>query len=129
MVDLAALINVIKVKANLDIAEHRVPQGGRIHVRVGSSAFDMRVQTQPALYGEHVVIRLLPQNVQLLSISEIGFDAINDAAYRRLLRQPTGMVLIVGPTGSGKSTTNHAGLRELASDQSRKVIMIEEPIE
>ena len=128
-VDLASLINVIKVKSNIDIAEHRLPQGGRIHVRVGTSAFDLRVQTQPALYGEHIVIRLLPQNVRLLSISEIGFNALNEAAYRRLLRQPSGMVLIVGPTGSGKSTTVYAGLRELASDQSRKVITIEEPIE
>lgn len=129
VIDLMALINVIKVKADIDIAEHRLPQGGRIHVRVGDSAFDLRVQTQPALYGEHVVIRLLPQNVRLLSVSEIGFDAVNEAAYRRLLRQPTGMVLVVGPTGSGKSTTIYAGLRELASDISRKVITIEEPIE
>ncbi|MEJ8566576.1 ATPase, T2SS/T4P/T4SS family [Elongatibacter sediminis] len=127
--ELRSLINVLKINAELDIAEHRLPQGGRFRRRAGSSTFDLRVQTQPALYGEHAIIRLLPQDEHVLSIRELGFpDRIADE-YRRLLENPGGLILVVGPTGSGKSTTLYAGLRVLSRDASRKVITIEDPIE
>jgi type IV pilus assembly protein PilB len=126
---LVGLVNVIKVRSNLDISERRVPQGGRATVRAGDRVFDLRIQTQPALHGEHVVIRLLPQETKLLGIEDLGFPAAPARAYRRLLDSPSGLVLVVGPTGSGKSTTLYAGLQVLARDPTRKVMTIEDPIE
>ncbi len=126
---LQALVNVVKINSALDIAERRVPQGGRFSVRAGERRFDLRVQTQPALHGEHVVIRLLSQDTRLLRIEELGFPAGPAKAYRRLLNSPAGLLLVVGPTGSGKSTTLYAGLQELSSDPTRKVITAEDPIE
>ncbi|MBX3471908.1 MAG: type II/IV secretion system protein [Planctomycetes bacterium] len=126
---LVGLVNVIKVQANLDIAERRVPQGGRTSVRAGNRVFDLRVQTQPSLHGEHVVIRLLPQDTKLLTIEQLGFPEGPGRAYRRLLDSPSGLVLVVGPTGSGKSTTLYAGLQVLSRDTTRKVLTIEDPIE
>jgi type IV pilus assembly protein PilB len=123
------LLNVIKVQANLDIAEHRLPQGGRASAQLGGRAFDLRVQTQPSLHGENVVVRLLPQTQRLLSIEDLGFPPDLAATYRRLLGSPQGLVLVVGPTGSGKSTTLYAGLQVLAADQTRKVLTAEDPIE
>lgn len=127
--ELSALVNVIKVRANLDIAERRLPQGGRIRLRAGDNLFDLRVQTQPSLHGEHIVIRLLPQQTRMLSIEDLGFPESVAHQYRRLLDSPSGMVLVVGPTGSGKSTTLYAGLQELAREARRKVITVEDPIE
>jgi type IV pilus assembly protein PilB len=127
--ELTALVNVIKVRARIDIAERRLPQGGRIRLRAAGSRYDLRVQTQPSLHGEHVVIRLLPQDTQDQTIEDLGFPSDVADAYRRLLDSPSGMVLVVGPTGSGKSTTLYAGLRKLAADATRKVITAEDPIE
>lgn len=127
--ELRGVINVIKVSSELDIAERRLPQGGRMRRRAGGRAFDLRVQTQPALHGEHTVIRLLPQDTRLLTIEDLGFDAELAASYRRLLDHPSGLVLVVGPTGSGKSTTLYAGLQILARDATRKVLTVEDPIE
>jgi type IV pilus assembly protein PilB len=127
--DLIGLVNVIKIKANLDIAERRLPQGGRIGLRASGQMYDLRVQTQPSLHGEHVVIRLLPQDVKLLTIEDLGFPPAIAHQYRRLLDSPAGLVLAVGPTGSGKSTTLYAGLQVLARDATRKVITVEDPIE
>ncbi len=123
------LVNVIKLRSDMNIAERRLPQGGRAQVRVGDMHFDLRVQVQPSLHGEHIVIRLLPQNSQLISIDALGMPAIIANQYKRLLRNPAGLVLVVGPTGSGKSTTLNAGLQLLANDVSRKVITVEDPIE
>lgn len=123
------LVNVIKVRSGLDIAEHRLPQGGRFVTRSGKQAFDIRTQTQPCLHGEHVVMRLLPQDTSLVGIDELGFPPPIAKIYRRLLDSPGGLVLVVGPTGSGKSTTLYAGLQVLAADQTRKVITVEDPIE
>lgn len=123
------LINVVKVRAGLDIAEHRLPQGGRFVTRSGKQVFDIRTQTQPCLHGEHVVMRLLPQDTTLVGVDELGFPPEIARIYRRLLDSPGGLVLVVGPTGSGKSTTLYAGLQVLAADQSRKVITAEDPIE
>jgi type IV pilus assembly protein PilB len=127
--ELRGVVNVLKVRSGLDIAEHRVPQGGRQTVRVGGQLYDLRVQTQPTLYGEYAVIRLLAQNKQLLSIEDLGFPKPIADQYRRLLQSPAGLVLSVGPTGSGKTTTLYAGLQILAADATRKVITAEDPIE
>jgi type IV pilus assembly protein PilB len=102
---LLGVINVLKVKSNLDIAERRAPQGGRFSVQAAGHGFDLRVQTQPSLHGEHAVVRLLPQDTKLLTIEDLGLSPRVSAAYRRLLDSPSGLVLVVGPTGSGKSTT------------------------
>ena len=127
--ELLGVLNVIKIRSNLDIAEHRLPQGGRFRIAVKNGSYDLRVQIQPALHGEHAVIRLLPQEVKILTVEDLGFDAELAADYRRLLDQPAGLVLVVGPTGSGKTTTLYAGLQILARDASRKVITVEDPIE
>ncbi|NKI36491.1 Flp pilus assembly complex ATPase component TadA [Wenzhouxiangella sp. XN79A] len=127
--DHAGLINVIKVQAEINIAERRLPQGGRSQMRVGKSAFDLRVQIQPSLHGEHAVIRLLSQTGRALGLRELGMSRQVADAYERLLDNPSGLVLVVGPTGSGKSTTLYAGLQQLADDGRRKVITVEDPIE
>ncbi len=125
----AGMVNVLKVNAHLDIAERRLPQGGRFSAHAGGHSFDLRVQTQPSLHGEHAVVRLLPQDTKALTIEDLGFPEALASRYRRLLASPAGMVLVVGPTGSGKSTTLYAGLQELAHDTTRKVISVEDPIE
>ena len=127
--DFVALLNVVKISANLDIAERRAPQGGRIHRKVGGHALDLRVQTQPTLHDESVVIRILPQDRRPPTIEELGFEPAVADRYRRLLQDPQGLILVVGATGSGKSTTLYAGLQVLARDPSRKVITIEDPVE
>ncbi|MHC5021787.1 MAG: GspE/PulE family protein, partial [Planctomycetota bacterium] len=127
--ELRGVINVLKVRSQIDIAERRLPQGGRHSVRVGGQVYDLRVQTQPTLHGEYAVIRLLAQKTQVLTIEDLGFPGPIADQYRRLLRSPAGLVLSVGPTGSGKSTTLYAGLQLLAEDTSRKVITAEDPIE
>lgn len=128
-VELAGIVNIIKINANLDIAERRLPQGGRFRRKVGNSAWDVRVQTQPALHGEHVVMRLLPQDMKLLTIEDLGFSPEIARRYRRMISNPAGLLLVVGPTGSGKSTTLYAGLQVLSADPARKVITVEDPIE
>jgi type IV pilus assembly protein PilB len=127
--DLSSVVNVIKIAADIDIAERRVPQSGRVHRRVSSHILDLRVQTQPTLYHENVVIRILPQDTRPPTIEELGFRPSLADRYRRLLHEPHGLVLVVGATGSGKSTTLYAGLQMLAKDATRKVITIEDPIE
>lgn len=126
---LRGLLSLIKIHSNLDIAEHRLPQGGRFMFKVGDDNFDVRAQTQPTLFGEHAVLRILPQESVLPEIEDLGFPKVLSRAYRRLLETPTGLVLVVGPTGSGKSTTLYAALKVLSRDQTRKVITIEDPIE
>ena len=127
--ELKGVINVIKLRAELNIAERRLPQGGRSRLRLGESSYDLRIQTQPSLHGEHAVIRMLPQTGRAMTISELGMSPAIGACYTRLLDNPAGVVLVVGPTGSGKSTTLYAGLQTLADDGRRKVITVEDPIE
>lgn len=123
------VVNVIKIQSRLDIAEHRVPQGGRFSTSAGGKVFDLRVQTQPSLHGEHIVIRLLSKDMEQLYIEQLGLPDNIARTYRRLLNSPSGLILAVGPTGCGKSTTLYAGLHILAKDETRKVITVEDPIE
>lgn len=123
------LINVIKIRGDMDIAEKRLPQGGRSQLTAGGVAYDLRIQVQPTLHGEAAVIRMLPQSGNIVDIEDLGMTQILMKGYRRLLDNPSGLVLVVGPTGSGKSTTLYAGLSELAKDGRRKVLTIEDPIE
>jgi len=127
--ELLGIVNVIKLRAELNIAERRLPQGGRSMLRFGDASYDLRVQTQPSLHGEHVVIRLLRQTGRAMTMQELGMSRKISGHYRRLLNNPAGLVLVVGLTGSGKSTTLYAGLQELADDGQRKVITVEDPIE
>lgn len=123
------LVNVIKIRGEMDIGEKRLPQGGRSQLSVSGVAYDLRIQIQPSLHGETVVIRLLPQTDNIVAIENLGMATAVAKHYRRLLDNPSGLVLVVGPTGSGKTTTLYAGLSELAKDGRRKVITIEDPIE
>ncbi len=127
--ELRGIVNVIKIESRLDIAERRLPQGGRMERKVGGRHFDLRVQTQPCHEGEFVVIRLLPRDNRLITIRELGFPEPLAREYERLLETPSGLVLVVGPTGSGKSTTLYGGLQVLADETSRKVITVEDPVE
>ncbi len=123
------LVNVIKIRGEMDIGEKRLPQGGRSQLTVSGVVYDLRIQIQPSLHGEAVVIRLLPQTDNIVAIENLGMAEAVARHYRRLLDNPSGLVLVVGPTGSGKTTTLYAGLSELAKDGRRKVITIEDPIE
>ncbi|PSF06160.1 protein-L-isoaspartate(D-aspartate) O-methyltransferase [Marinobacter fuscus] len=127
--EIRGVINVIKLRAELNIAEHRLPQGGRSRLQLSGTSYDLRIQTQPSLHGENVIIRLLPQTGRAMTIEELGMSPAIGAHYQRLLDNPAGLVLVVGPTGSGKSTTLYAGLQTLADDGRRKVITVEDPIE
>jgi type IV pilus assembly protein PilB len=126
---LAGIVNALKVRAALDIAESRAPQGGRCSLRIGGRVFDLRVQTQPSLHGEHLVVRFLPQDRELFAVEGLGFSPELTARFLRTLQSPSGLVLVAGPTGSGKSTTLYAGLQQLARQRTRKVISVEDPIE
>lgn len=127
--EINGLINVIKLRGEINIAEQRLPQSGRSSLQAGGVQYDLRIQIQPSLHGEHVVIRLLPQTGNVIAVENLGFSTAMAKHYKRLLNNPVGLVLVVGPTGSGKSTTLYAGLQLLANDGRRKVISVEDPIE
>lgn len=124
----APLVNQIKILAKLDISEKRLPQDGRILYSRDGEKFDVRVSSLPTIYGEKVVLRLLTRHVELLELANLGFSERQYADYCRSVRRPFGMVLICGPTGSGKSTTLYATLRRL-NDVSENILTIEDPIE
>jgi type IV pilus assembly protein PilB len=123
------VVNAIKVRADMDISEPRLPHDGRMRRDIGGRIYDLRIHTQPTFHGEALAIRLLPQEVQQLTVEELGFAPQVVDAYQRVLREPGGLVLVVGPTGSGKTTTLYAGLQELATDVRRKVVSVEDPVE
>ncbi len=122
------LISRLKVMAELNIAEKRVPQDGRISMKVGGKALDLRVATLPTVYGEKVVIRVLDKSNALLALEDLGF--LEDA-YRRFsvsFKKPYGAILVTGPTGSGKSTTMYSTLNIL-NEESKNIITVEDPVE
>lgn len=123
-----SLINKIKVKSNLDISEKRLPQDGRIFFQEDDKQFDIRVSTLPTLHGEKVVMRLLTSDDNLLNLQTLGFSDQQIITYREGIRRPNGMVLISGPTGSGKTSTLYATLKELNKSE-RNIVTIEDPIE
>jgi general secretion pathway protein E len=123
-----AVISRIKIIANLNIAERRLPQDGAARLRIGRLELDIRVAVMPTQYGESAVIRLLPKDKGLLAIEKLGFSPRDDISLRRLLALPHGMIIICGPTGSGKTTTLATAL-SLLNEPSRKILTIEDPVE
>jgi general secretion pathway protein E len=123
-----ALISRIKVLAGLNIAERRLPQDGAARVRVGRSELDIRVATMPTQYGESSVIRLLPRDRGLLDLTKLGLSGSDEKKLARLLTLPHGMIIITGPTGSGKTTTL-ATMLSILNEKTRKILTIEDPVE
>ncbi|NND39935.1 MAG: type II secretion system ATPase GspE [Pseudomonadales bacterium] len=122
------LVSRIKVMAKLDIAEKRVPQDGRISIRIGGREIDLRVSTMPSSNGERVVMRLLDKQAGRLKLTSLGMGREDLERMRVILKRPHGIVLVTGPTGSGKTTTLYAGLTEL-NHASRNILTVEDPIE
>ena len=124
----SAIVSRIKIICGMDIAEKRLPQDGRVEVEVGSSKVDLRVSTLPVINGEKVVIRLLEKSQKLLELEALNFSQSNLKIYKQLISSPHGIILLTGPTGSGKSTTLYATLQEL-NDETKNIITIEDPVE
>jgi len=124
----AALVSRIKIMAALDIAEKRLPQDGRITLRVGGRPVDVRVSTLPTGHGERVVLRLLEKDVSRLDVSNLGMAEGTLRAFDALVHQPHGIILVTGPTGSGKSTTLYAAIRRL-DHTTTNIMTVEDPIE
>jgi type IV pilus assembly protein PilB len=124
----AALSSRIKVMANLDIAERRLPQDGRISLTVQGNPVDLRVSVLPTMFGESVVLRILDRSQMQLDLAKLGLGTDNLNILRQLIHKPNGIVLVTGPTGSGKTTTLYAALSEL-NDIETKIITTEDPIE
>jgi type II secretion system protein E len=124
----AAIISRIKVMSGMNIAEKRLPQDGRINVRIKGEEIDIRVSTVPTVYGESVSLRLLTRGKIFLSLDKLGFSPQEEAAIREIIVKPHGIMLVTGPTGSGKSTSLYAFLSTINSVQKR-IITIEEPVE
>jgi general secretion pathway protein E len=122
------LVSRVKVMARLDIAERRLPQDGRISLALGGKALDVRVSTLPARSGERVVMRILDKDQANLRMEELGMTPTVLAAYRAALSEPNGIILVTGPTGSGKTTSLYAGLSAL-NDATRNILTIEDPVE
>jgi type IV pilus assembly protein PilB len=123
-----AIVSRIKVMADLDIAERRLPQDGRIELNVGGNPVDLRVSVLPTMFGEAVVMRVLDRTVVQLDLNKIGMDAGTLGKFRKIIKSPNGIVLVTGPTGSGKTTTLYSALNEL-NDIETKIITTEDPIE
>ena len=122
------LVSRVKVMAHLDIAEKRLPQDGRISLKVAGRPVDVRVSTIPAGHGERVVMRLLDKQEGRLDLQELGMDKARRDTLDRLIHRPHGILLVTGPTGSGKTTTLYAGLNRL-NDRKRNIMTVEDPIE
>jgi type IV pilus assembly protein PilB len=123
-----AIASRIKVMSNLDIAERRLPQDGRIELNVGGNAVDMRVSVLPTMFGESVVIRVLDRTVVSLDLEKVGMEAAMLEGFRKLIHKPNGITLVTGPTGAGKTTTLYSALNELNAITD-KIITTEDPVE
>src|SRR6202165_2683005 len=123
-----AMISRIKIIASLNIAERRLPQDGAAPLRAGRSEVDIRVAIMPTQHGESAVIRILPKDRGLLVVEKLGFSQPDDATLRRLLKLPHGMIVITGPTGSGKTTTL-ATILSILNEPGRKILTVEDPVE
>ena len=124
----SSLVSRIKIMGKLNIAEKRLPQDGRIAVKIGDKSVDIRVSVIPTAFGERVVLRLLDKSQELLTLADLGLDEAKIAQFNRLIKSPYGIVLVTGPTGSGKTTSLYAALSKINSP-SINIITIEDPIE
>jgi general secretion pathway protein E len=124
----AAIVSRVKIMAKLNIAERRLPQDGRIKLRTMGKEIDLRVSTLPTLYGESVVLRILDRSSIVLDLEQLGFPADTLAEFERLIVRPYGMLLVTGPTGSGKTTTLYGALEKINAPD-KKIITIEDPVE
>nr|WP_262696313.1 type II secretion system ATPase GspE [Kordiimonas aquimaris] len=122
------IVSRVKVMARLDIAEKRIPQDGRLSLTLGDREFDVRVSTLPSRHGERVVLRLLDTSQAHLTLSDLGMQSDVHKQLKELLKEPNGIILVTGPTGSGKTTTLYAGL-SILNDQSRNIMTVEDPVE
>ncbi len=122
------IVNKLKIKAGLDISEKRLPQDGRITVKTNTAEFDIRVSSLPTLHGEKIVLRILNKDSSHLNLNQLGFGTKTMNTYLECLKKPTGIILISGPTGSGKTTTLYATLKLLNNEQTN-ILTIEDPIE
>ncbi len=123
-----AIVSRVKILSHLNIAEKRVPQDGRIKIRVSDADVDVRVSIIPMIHGEAVVLRLLRQDGKILGLSELGMAERERSLFERMLGRPHGIVLVTGPTGSGKTTSLYAALGQI-NDAVRKIVTIEDPVE
>ncbi|AXA36412.1 MAG: type II secretion system protein GspE [Candidatus Sumerlaea sp.] len=124
----SAIISRIKIMADMNIAERRLPQDGKIKVKVQEKDFDLRVSTLPTPYGESISIRILSRESELVSLDKLGLDEYHLKILRRMIQKPHGIIFVTGPTGSGKSTTLYAALREI-NTIDKKILTVEDPIE
>ena len=124
----SAISTRIKVMAQMDIAEHRLPQDGRIKLNLGEREIDFRVSTIPTVYGERIVLRILDRSNVLLGLDKIGMDEKTLKDFRRLIHAPEGIVLVTGPTGSGKTTTLYSAISDINSGETN-ILTIEDPVE
>ncbi len=122
------IINKLKIKAGLDISEKRLPQDGRITVKTNADEFDIRVSSLPTLHGEKMVLRILSKDANHIDLEDLGFTLKELKTYKETIKKPNGIVLISGPTGSGKTTTLYATLK-LLNDDRTNILTIEDPIE
>ncbi|MFA5388444.1 MAG: ATPase, T2SS/T4P/T4SS family [Candidatus Omnitrophota bacterium] len=123
----SAIVSRIKIMANLDIAEHRLPQDGRINIKIAGRAIDLRISILPAQFGESIGIRILA-NAMLYDLAGLGLSSGNMGILEKLIKKPHGIIFVTGPTGSGKTTTLYACLSRI-NEKDRKIITIEDPIE
>lgn len=123
-----AVVSRIKILGNMDIAEHRLPQDGAHHLNLKDRKVDLRISTVPVLEGESVVIRILDPQAGLIDLTEIGFRSNDEHQFRQLLQKKSGLILVTGPTGSGKSTTLYAAMRAL-KNRELNIISLEDPVE
>ncbi len=124
----SAVVSRLKVMANLDISERRMPQDGRIQVTVDGKLIDLRFSSLPGYYGEKVVLRILDRSQSILDINKLGFDPILLTLFKNLLRRPYGLIIVCGPTGSGKTTTLYAAVN-LLNTIEKNIVAIEDPVE
>lgn len=124
----SAIISRIKVMGNMDIAESRTPQDGRSHIKMEGKEIELRISTFPTIYGENVVIRILDQSSALMGLEDLGFSNRMIRFYETLIKRPHGIILVTGPTGSGKTTTLYASLNSINCCE-KNIITIEDPVE
>jgi len=124
----APMVSRVKIMANMDIAERRIPQDGKIHLRHDNREFDLRVSTIPTIHGEKVVMRILDKSSVLLGLNKLGFYPETQSLFESIVEKPYGMILVTGPTGSGKSTTLYACLNKLNTG-AENIITVEDPVE